>query len=195
MNAHENFPEQPEQDVATALVDHHRAFMGFLSKRLGNVDDAEDVLQDFCIKAVSRQNQLHNQQSMVAWLYSLLRSTLADHYRKTGRQRKIIEAYQDELKVTAPPAKTDDLYDNFCHCLHALLPALRPDQAKLLKRLDIKNGDRKSIAEELKISPGTLSVRLHRARQALRKALMASCQSCLTHGFDDCAAQNATGQP
>ena len=35
-----------------ALLDGRGAFMGFLVKRLGNRADAEDVLQDFCIRGM-----------------------------------------------------------------------------------------------------------------------------------------------
>jgi hypothetical protein len=35
-------------------------------------------------------------------------------------------------------------------------------------------------------SRGVLGVRLHRARAALKKLLLAACISCPEHGFDNC---------
>jgi len=183
----EKRPKQASQDMIQALIEHHEEFLGFLSKRMGNGEEAKDVLQDFCIKAISKQGQLRNQESLTSWLYALLRSTLADHYRKSDRQQKLKQAYANELNSSPQTATMDEFYDTFCKCLHSLLPALPPDQALLLKNLDLESGDRKAMARELGITAGTLSVRLYRPRQALRQALLTSCTGCLKHGFDDCA--------
>ena len=56
-----------------------------------------------------------------------------------------------------------------CTCLHRLLPKLRANYAELLRRIDIEEESPKRVAEDLKISQSNLTVRLHRARQALRR--------------------------
>jgi RNA polymerase sigma factor (sigma-70 family) len=183
----EKRPNPASPDMIKALSEHHEEFLGFLSKRMGSLDDAKDVLQDFCIRAISKQGQLRNKESLVSWLYALLRSTLADHYRKTGRQQQLKQSYSKELDSSPQTATIDEFYDTFCKCLHTLLPALPPDQGLLLKKLDLESGDRKAMARELGISSGALSVRLYRSRQALRQALFTSCTGCIKHGFDDCA--------
>lgn len=177
----------PNPAIIKALTQHHEEFLGFLVKRVGSLDDARDVLQDFCVRAISKQGQLRKKESLVSWLYALLRSTLSDHYRKAGHHKHLKQAYSEELDTAPKTAIIDEFYDTFCSCLHTLLPALPPDQGLLLKKLDLENGDRKEMARELGISSGTLSVRLYRSRQALRQALLRSCTGCLKHGFDDCA--------
>ncbi|MDQ7076596.1 MAG: hypothetical protein Q9M45_01925 [Robiginitomaculum sp.] len=54
----QNAPSAPHPEVGAALSKHHEEFLGFLTKRMGNVDDAKDVLQDFCVKAIAKQDQL-----------------------------------------------------------------------------------------------------------------------------------------
>ncbi len=180
-------PGVSEHEVALVLVKNHRAFLGFLARRLGSREDAEDVLQDFCLKALSRRDQLRDSDSIVAWLYALLRSSLVDHYRKRGRLDRVTHAYGQEMKSVQEAVDEKALHEGFCACLHKLLPALRPDQAELVRRIDLGQEDRASLAADLGVTPGTLAVRLHRARQALGQALMASCTSCPEHGFDDCS--------
>ncbi|VAW22499.1 hypothetical protein MNBD_ALPHA12-2170 [hydrothermal vent metagenome] len=175
-----------EGEIAVVLTKNHRAFLDFLTRRLGSRSDAEDVLQDFCLKALSHQDQLRDPDSLVAWLYALLRTTLVDHYRKTGRQGEVSRAYAQEIKLAQPMHETDALHDDLCACLHALLPAMRPDQADLVRRVDLGEEDRAVVAADLGIGAGTLGVRLHRARQALRRTLLTSCSSCCEHGFGDC---------
>jgi polysaccharide pyruvyl transferase WcaK-like protein len=63
---------------------------------------------------------------------------------------------------------------------------LRPDQAELVRRIDLEGGNRAQVATELGVTRGALGVRLHRARAALKKLLPAACISCPEHGFDNC---------
>lgn len=183
-------PDLNNHKVVSVLVDNHRIFRNFLTRRLGSVSDAEDVLQDFCLKVLSHQDQLRQVDSLVAWLYTILRSSLADFYRRKERRGKMSEAFATEVKTTGEVSKIDDLHDSLCACLHALLPALRPDQAELVSRIDLEEEERASVAAELDISLGTLAVRLHRARQVLRRSLLTSCASCIKHGFDDCGCKS-----
>ena len=44
--------------LSQTLVTSRNAFLGFLMKRLGNRADAEDVLQEFCMRVLARKDQL-----------------------------------------------------------------------------------------------------------------------------------------
>lgn len=181
--------ELSNKDLVTVLVKNNQAFLNFLTRRLGSLEDAEDVLQDFSIKALSHHNQLRDTDSLVAWLYSILRSSLADHYRKSEQYGKLNQAVARELQSSDNIIgcdHNDDLHDSLCACLHALLPALRIEQAELVRRVDLAEEPRKSVAADLGVSLGTLAVKLHRARQVLRRALLSTCASCVKNGFDDC---------
>jgi len=183
----EDRPDLNDHNIVSVLVENHRSFLTFLASRLSSRADAEDVLQDFCLKVLLRKEQLREADSMMAWLYTLLRSTLVDYYRKTGRQRNIQQAYATELKTAEIPTEHSELHDKLCDCLCKLLPVLHPAQADLVRRVDLEEEPRASVAADLDVAPGTLSVRLHRARRALRHALLTACSSCVEHGFDDCA--------
>lgn len=171
--------------IADALTENRRQFLTYLTRRLGNRADAEDVLQDFCAKAIERQHQLRNSGSVVAWLYSLLRSTLLDLYRKKNRRGHLDAAYAAE--ALPEPQSHDEVTRHLCTCVRHLLPGLHPDQADLIARLDLAEQPREAIAGDLNISTRSLAVRLHRARQALKARVIAYCRSCLSDGFMDCS--------
>ena len=82
--------------LETTLSVNRNAFLGFLVKRLGNRADAEDVLQEFCIRVLARKDQLREADRMDAWLYAVLRSALNDHYRKSGRSRRLNPVYSSK---------------------------------------------------------------------------------------------------
>lgn len=168
----------------TALVDGRAAFLGFLTKRLGNSADAEDVLQEFCVRVLARRDQLREAERMDAWLYAILRSTLNDHYRRAGRRGRLAEAAAREPEELAEDAA--EQMTHICTCMSGLLPALRPADAELIRRIDFGEEDRGVVAADLGLSRNALGVRLHRARSALRDALTSHCGPCCKTGADDC---------
>lgn len=184
-------PGIDQSGLETALSANRNAFLGFLIKRLGNRADAEDILQEFCIRVLARKDQLREADRMDAWLYAVLRSALNDHYRKLGRSNRLKDAVllesQSAVIVDDPVAEMDVI----CKCVKGLISELRPADADLIRRIDIDDADRSTVAAELGVKTGTLNVRLHRARAALSDALLAHCGPCCRHGFDDCSCPPA----
>lgn len=174
-----------------ALTNGRSAFLGFLVKRLGNRADAEEVLQEFCLRVLARKDQLREADRLDAWLYAVLRSTLNDHYRKTGRTRRLKDAVALETETSEVATESVEVMRTVCQCVKGLVSDLRPGDADLIRRIDIEEEDRASVATALNLKPGTLNVRLHRARVALRDILLGHCGCCCEHGFDDCSCPPA----
>lgn len=173
-----------ESAAEKALSNNRDLFLGFLIKRLGSRIDAEDVLQEFCIRVLSRTDQLRDAERMDAWLFSILRSTLTDHFRKSSRHKRIADAYRREPQVLAE--HPDEQMTQFCTCVTGLVSDLRPGDAELIRRIDFGEDDRATVANDHGLTRGALGVRLHRARTALREALLRHCGPCCQTGLDDC---------
>jgi RNA polymerase sigma-70 factor (ECF subfamily) len=80
----------------------------------------------------------------------------------------------------------DEIKATVCSCLHQLLPTLRPSYAELLRRIDLEGESPQDLSQELNVTPNNLTVRLHRARKALRAELEKACGVCSKHGCIDC---------
>jgi RNA polymerase sigma-70 factor (ECF subfamily) len=178
-------PEVPNASLERALLDGRGAFMGFLVKRLGNRPDAEDVLQEFCIRVLARKDQLRDVDRMDAWLYAILRSTLNDYYRKGTRRSRLAGAVAREPEEWVADAPTQ--MARLCTCPGGLISELRPADAELIRRIDFAEEDRETVATNLGLSRNALGVRLHRARTALREALTNHCGACCRDERDDCS--------
>ena len=177
----------PVESAERALLDGRGAFLGFLIKRLGNRADAEDVLQDFCIRVLQRKDQLRDVERMDAWLFAILRSTLNDHFRKGTRRSRLAAAVAREPEDWIADAPTQ--MARLCTCHGGLISELRPADAELLRRIDFGEEDREHVAHDLGLTRNALGVRLHRARTALRKALTNHCGACCRDDRDDCYCQ------
>jgi len=184
-------PEPHLNDMIQQLLGHESAFRVFLRRRVGDETLAEDLLQQSIVRAVQRHHSVRNDESVVAWFYTIMRHTLIDYYRSKGADARRNEAFLQELTLSGddkePPL--DEVKATVCTCLHRLLPKLRSNYAELIRRIDLEDESPKCVAEELKISQNNLTVRLHRARQALRASLEQSCGVCSTHGCLNCTCE------
>ena len=189
MNEHES--SEMLGDLTTTairtLAEVHDTFLQFLRRNLRNESDAEEVMQQVYLRVVVHASQLRKEESVQIWLRRVLRSALSD-YRRRAVARGRAEA-DFARKDAATPALVDELDAFVCMCLYKLLPSLKPEYAELLRRADLENEPREAIAASLGLTLGNLTVRLHRARQALRRALQLSCETCPIHGYLDCACE------
>lgn len=181
-------PELHLNNMIQRLLEHESVFRVFLRRRVRDEAVAEDLLQQSMIRAVQSHHSVRNEDSVVAWFYRIIRHTLIDYYRSKDAESRRNEAFLQELKISGddkePP--TDEMKATVCTCLHRLLPALGSNYAELIRRIDLEDESPKRVAAELKISQNNLTVRLHRARQALRGSLEQSCGVCSKHGCLNC---------
>lgn len=178
--------------VRATLEENHRDFLRFLTRRLRNRDEAEEVLQDFYLRALDKAHGLRNAETAVAWLYRVLRTTLMDHFRKRTRETNARKGFALEDQSVVDPDV--ELQAEVCRCVYTLLPVLPDRYAQLIWRVDLAGEPRADVAAMLGITTNNLGVRLHRARQALKEALLLSCTTCPEHGFDDCGCDRRHGR-
>jgi DNA-directed RNA polymerase specialized sigma24 family protein len=67
-----------------------------------------------------------------------------------------------------------------------LSETLKPEYASALRRIDVEGISVRGYAVELGIAANNAAVRVHRAREALRKLVTMSCGTCAEHGCLDC---------
>jgi len=179
-------------EVVAVLVENHRRFLDFLTRRVGSREVAEDILQDAFVRGLARADQLRDQESVVAWFYRSLRNALVDHWRKRGVERKVIDEGV-ELTDEMEPAADAELMNTVCACATSLLETLKPEYADALRRVDLAGVSVKAFAEESRMTPNNASVRLFRARQALRRQVERTCGTCAEHGCLDCTCGGGGG--
>lgn len=70
--------------------------------------------------------------------------------------------------------------------MERLLQTMSVHYASLITRVDLNEEPPGKVAESLGISRNNLFVRLHRARQQLKRRLEENCRVCAKHGCLDC---------
>ena len=179
-------------DVFHRLVENETAFRAFLRKRLGDETIIEDMFQQCLLHAVEHQHSLKNQDSVVPWFFQILRNAVIDYYRSKASQAARHEAFEKETQVLNQQEvlSFDEVRPTVCACLEPVLNGLRPSYAELLRRIDLAGESPAAVAKNLQVSLNNLTVRLHRARQALRNSLEQSCGICTRHGCLNCTCSS-----
>lgn len=170
-------------DVIAELVRNHRDLLSFVERRVGSRAEAEDILQEAFVRGVQHVGALRAGDSSSAWFYRMLRNAVVDRFRRRGAESRAYEAFADELEETTPPLEARDVV---CACVRTLAQTLKPDYAHALQRVEIDGLTLQAFASEAGISANNAAVRLHRAREALRKRVSVSCGTCAEHGCLDC---------
>ena len=161
--------------VTGTLLAHRHVFKAFLTSRVGNEADAEDLLQNGLVKALERSGEIKDGEKAVAWFYQVLRNVLIDHVRSRSAAAKRDDAWAGSSATLADDREAER---QICACFEKMLPALKPAQAELIRRVELKGEPVAKVAIALGMSANNASVTLHRARAELRSKLMDFCGDC-----------------
>lgn len=173
--------------VEDAIIKNLHAFVAFARKRLGDHHLAEDVVQDSLIKALTADRHPETDEETTTWFYRILRRSIIDVYRKQGARSRALERFEKEL----PEAPDEEDERELCKCFRRLLPLVPEQYRELLEQVDLQGREPDEVAAALGVTRNNLTVRLHRARKQLRKALAANCGACSVHGCIDCTCEES----
>ena len=167
--------------IDQAVLGQREELFRFVRKRVESDAAAEDILQNALLKSV--EADLREDESAVAWMYRTLRNAVVDHYRRKGAAARALETAAAEPEEMEP---SPDERSSTCQCVKSLARSLKPEYAEMLEQVDVNERSLAEVAAEAGITSNNATVRLHRARKALKDAVMTTCKSCAKHGCVDC---------
>ena len=186
-------PIEPIPDEIPAplsvLLENHRAFLGYLTKRVGDRELAEDILQDAFAKVMERPGVVPDDEGVVPWFYRTLGNAAIDQFRRRGAASRAAEAFGREIATRATPEP--ELEAEICKCVSRLADTLKPEYAQALDAIDIRGTPVKTFAEQHGLSASNAGVRVFRAREALKKRVTEACGTCADHGCRDCTCRTS----
>ncbi len=179
-------------DVALQrLLENRSKFVSFVQKHVNSSSDAEDIVQSAFVRMVEKADTIDDEESVVAWFYRVLRNAIIDHYRRRDVRDRGAEEFAREMRDLEQRLAFDPSDRNeVCQCVKPLLDSLKPEYRAALNLVDIEEKPLRDLAQASGISENNAAVRVHRARQALRKQVQLTCGSCATHGCVDCRCQS-----
>ena len=151
----------------------------------GHLEDARDVTQEAFLKAFEGISTFRHQSGFYTWVFRVAVNLALSHRRKAKVRRAVsldeplslAGSQAEDLarrvkdESASDPAETAGLTELHGRVARALQD-LDDDQRAVVVLRDIEGLDYQQISEVLQIPPGTVRSRLHRARMAVREAIM-----------------------
>jgi RNA polymerase sigma-70 factor (ECF subfamily) len=166
--------------VHEAVGKQRARLLAVVRRRAGTQVDAEEILQIAIQRALERADQVRDPVRAEAWLGRVVRNVLLDELRK--RRQPILPV--NELE---PVAVGDDRLD--CRCVVVQAAQLKPMYATILRRVIVDGTPLTQVALELGLTVNNATVRLHRARNALKARLSSHCGTTTARACSDCGCE------
>lgn len=176
--------KQGDQAALAEIISTHQSRVYHVALRMcGNVEDAEETLQDTFLNALKALPRFEGRSQFATWLYRIASNAcLARRRRGTGQPEvlSVDEAGEPEGEDSLTPQffidwsqapedelLTAELQEVMAEAISQLPPTLR---IVFIWR-DLEGLSTEETAEVLGVSEGAIKVRLHRARLKLRELL------------------------
>lgn len=182
-----NTPEAVDQ--ALALLQN--TVYSFSMKVCGHPEDAEDTMQEVLFRSLKHLGKLQDPRALSVWLYTVTRNRCWRMRRKpaseSGRHVSIEELMPDDAELASlqedggSSPERGALQAEEQAILHQAVLRL-PEALRLVLVLhDMEELTSDEVAQVLGLQPGTVRVRLHRARLAVRKEMSYRMHECATN--------------
>lgn len=180
-------PNDAHTPLPAALLDRHQEFVRFVERRVGDRALAEDLVHAAFEKAIARLDALRDEDAVVAWFYRSLRNAITDRHRRRGAEDRALAALSQEIDdrieaIETTPATT-------CRCVLRVAGGLKAEYAEALQNIEVDGAAVKAFAADRGISSSNAAVRVFRAREALRRGVLATCGACAEGGCVDCTCE------
>ena len=160
-----------------AWMEFHRrygpaVFRQLLALTHGDHDLAKEALQRAYLRVAKHVRPCEVEAMFKAWLRTVARSALLDCWRRRRSFTDLLFRRQQEPPELSDPAGDDRLMD----ALDDALARLEPADRMLLEGKYFSGQNVRTLAEQLAVTPKAVESRLTRAREALRRELLAALQ-------------------
>lgn len=146
--------------------EHAGAVRAFVRRRIGD-EEADEVVADVFVVAWRRSGDVPAEPR--TWLLGVARKVLANRHRSAKRQRALYERLAHEAE--RGPAHTGEPVANEAGALLRGLAALRAGDREVLLLVTWDGLSHAEAAAVLGVRTNTLTMRVHRARARLERAL------------------------
>ncbi|MBN9048099.1 MAG: sigma-70 family RNA polymerase sigma factor [Rhizobiales bacterium] len=153
--------------VRQAVLNAIPSLRAFAISLCGNVDRADDLVQETMLRALANIHSFQPGTNMSAWLFTILRNHFRSEYRKRRREVEDTDGSYAESLKSHPEQQGHVEFNEFREAL-AKLP---PDQREALILVGASGFSYEEAANICGCAVGTIKSRVNRARTRLAELM------------------------
>lgn len=196
--------QSDEQAFDELVAKHHGALIRMAMGHVGDREVAEEVVQDTWMAVIESLDRFQGRSSLRTWIFSIMIHKAKDRGVREKRHTTFsgFEAFDDEQEDAVdpsrfhrsgewaghwafPPQPWDDqtpekllASQQAVQAMNRAIDALPATLKDVLILRDVEGVDAQEVCEILKITETNLYVRLHRARERVRRAVETYLEGC-----------------
>ena len=161
-----------QREAFGILHDRNRqAIFNYIYYRVGDQGTAEDLTAEVFLRMVEKLDRYRDRgKPFIAWLYTIARNLLTDHYRRNGNGGEILPL-NDRFETGDASPLADAENQLAAECLQQALRSLTEEQRQVIVGKFIEDRSNAEMARILSKSEGAVKSLQHRALAALRRAI------------------------
>lgn len=175
-------PLPPEDLDYNRIYDEYRPKVhGYLTRLVGP-NDAEDLAQETFIRVNHGLGTFKGQSSLATWIYRIATNTATDRLRSRAFKQETATVCTPEPNdyprhsVAGHPSVDDQLIrKEMNQCIHSYVDYLPDNYRTVLLLSEFEGFTNGEIAAILGQSLAAVKIKLHRAKEKLRRELAANC--------------------
>lgn len=160
-------------DFNRELIAFQRPLKSFAFRFTNNEEEANDLLQETYLKALTYRSKFQARTNLKAWLYTIMRNTFINNYRKAMRANTIIDQTDENyfINSTSDERGFADPSSVYSHAQINRVVDNLEDEYRIPFRMYNTGFKYKEIAAKLDLPIGTIKSRIFLARKKLMSAL------------------------
>lgn len=147
------------------LHDNYRQLERFVKFRIGNREDAEDVIQESCLAAFRNFSSLNDISNFKPWLIGIARHKCSDYYRSKAKSAEVSFA---DIDVETVSMSIYGITEQ--SAVSETIDALDEKYGQILNMYYLMDMPQAEIAKRLGIPLGTVKSRLHNAKLKFKES-------------------------
>lgn len=155
--------------ITEAWNAHQCELFRFVRARVGDADEAHDVVQEVFVRAIRQPGGLAAIDNPRAWLFQAARNLLIDRFRLTREQVPLPDDLVAETDTSTRPV------DTLTRCLPHVLSVLTVEDRDAITLCDLEGITQQAYAARSGLTLPAAKARVRRARQRLRSRLVELC--------------------
>ena len=161
-------------------AEHHARILRYLTRMVG-AQDAEDLAQEVFIRAAKAYDGFRHEAKIETWLYRIATHVAVDRLRGTALRRETMLGEElgevaEDGREAGSTLEEKTLRRAANECIRNVIYGLPENYRTPLILSELEGFTNREIAEILDVSLDTVKIRLHRAKEQLKKALLDACQ-------------------
>jgi RNA polymerase sigma-70 factor (ECF subfamily) len=184
---------QENTDSQGVWEDFHGRLRSFVSRRVKQPADAEDVVQEIFLHIHRNLSTVKNEARLPAWIFKIARNAIVDYFRKNARPT---EGLAEDFDLPAPTEQPEIDYfalNELAHCLEPMIEALPESYRHAIRLTELRGMAQSEAATQIGLSVSGMKTRVQRGRRKLKTMLLQCCEIELDNRRGVVAYQRRSG--